>query len=338
MLNPKKGVFERIEQSLEIFKKNFIAIFAPMFIYKIFTSLIIWNIIYYYWMNYFDFNNLWNSSDINWMLADAFSDTWFVIGVNVFIILILLNLIFVIPFIIATIKSIKQAYEWEIKIDYLKNISYWFKNLSNSFRTYWYMFVYVLLIPALILIFWWLLLIFGQLQNLDNILQIWIFISGFWLILLMFFILYRWYKTTFSITSAVDNDEYSKENFKISVKVSNSNWWRIVWNFILLSILISTVWWITSLIIWIFKISSSDLSFLSLINFQNPQITPETITQIVSSFTKWLGEFSISKFIISFIELFVKLLFLIFTIIFTYIFYKRLELESWISNNNDNNI
>ena len=45
---------------------------------------------------------------------------------------------------------------------------------------------------------------------------------------------YRWVKTYFSLNSAVDSSEYTKENFNISVKITDWNWWRIVWNYILI--------------------------------------------------------------------------------------------------------
>lgn len=330
---PKEWVLDRIEQSFEVFKNNFLNIFAPMVIYNFITSIVIWNIIYYYWISFFDFNSIWNSSDINKMMADAFGSTSFVIGVNIFIILILLKLIFVVVFIIATIKWVKQSYEWTTYISYIDNIKYWFKNLSNSFKTYWYMFVYVALLPSILLIIWWILFISWKVINIDILLNIWTFIFWFSVILLLFFAIYRWFKTTFSIPSAVDHDEYNQSNFDNSVLITNNNWLRIVWNFILLSIIIWIIWSIVNWIIWIFQISNFDFSIFTSLSWW--KLTPDKIQWIVTQLTNSMGNFSISDFIISILKMLIETLFSMFSLVFVYIFYKRLEIESWLWLNID---
>ncbi len=341
MINPKEGVLDRIEQSFEVLfrnKKSFLDIFLPYFFYKFIFVVIIGNIFYFLLMNFIDFNNLTNSSDFSWVISDLFWSVQFIIIVNIFLIFLLINLMLVIPFILATIKTIKEVYNEEDSINYLDNVFYWFRSLWDSFRTYWYMFVYVALFPMLVLIFWWILYIIWQLKNLENILQIWIYISLFWLLLFIMFSLYRWLKTIFSITSAVNDNEYTKENFEKSIRITDNNWWRIVWNFLLLSIIISLVFWIINSIIWVFKFSVSDVDYMWIASWLYWGLDQNKITTIIESFTSNIWVFSIKDILFEILDLFLEVIKTIFGFVFTYIFYKRLslELDNKVNINNTN--
>jgi len=340
MINPKEWVFDRIEQSFDLFKNNFKNIFLSYFLYKLFV-FIFWVIIYYWIFNFINFDNFWINNSLNFF-SEIFSNTYFLIWVNIFIILVLLNLILIIPFILATIKTIKDSFLEKENIDFVENIKYWFKNLYNSFKTYWYIFAYIALIPAFFIIIWWILLIIWDTQNLDNFSQIWLYILWFWFILLIIFWFYKWLKTSFSIYSAVDENKYTKENFEKSLKITENNWWRILWNFLLLSIFISIISWIINSILWIINIWSSNIfSNLDYHSLQNWKFSPEQINNIMDS----LWSFSIIEFIINIIKLVFDNIFIIFSFVFTYIFYKRLELEKFwkikeenIEIENNNNI
>jgi len=336
----KQWVFDRIEQSVELFKNNFKNIFLSYFLYK-FLVFLVWSFIYYLALNIIDFDSIlgdkWEWLNSIWEL---FWNTVFLIWVNVFIILVVINLILIVPFILAVIKTVKDSYEEKENIDFVENIKYGFKELYNSFKTYWYIFAYIALIPAFFIILWWLFLIFGQVQNLDSILQTWLWIFWFWFILLIIFSVYRWIKSTFSIFSAVDKNEYTKENFKKSVEVTDNNWWRIVWNFFLIWILISIIWWIINSIIWVVQISTSGifdlLNMKDLSSIQNWGFSPERIWELVKQYTWEIWSFSILWFIIDIIKLIIENIFAIFTFIFTYLFYKRLEFEKyWIKKENN---
>ena len=339
MINPKEWIFDRIEQSFNVVKNNFKNIFLSYFLYSFFIFLI-WIIFYYssiYFVNLLniketDIQNIWN----------IFNNTYFLIWINLFIIFIIIKLTLVIPFILATIKTIKDSFLEKENIDFVENIKYWFKNLYNSFKTYWYIFAYIALIPAFFIIIWWILLIIWDTQNLDNFSQIWLYILWFWFILLIIFWFYKWLKTSFSIYSAVDENKYTKENFEKSLKITENNWWRILWNFLLLSIFISIISWIINSILWIINIWSSNIfSNLDYHSLQNWKFSPEQINNIMDS----LWSFSIIEFIINIIKLVFDNIFIIFSFVFTYIFYKRLELEKFwkikeenIEIENNNNI
>ena len=327
---PKEWVLDRVEQSFELLfksRQNYLNLFLPYFAYKFIFVIIIWNIFYYWLMNFFDFSSLSNSSNFSWIISDLFWNTEFIIAVNVFLIFLLLNLILIIPFILTTYKTIGQIIQKKEEINYIDNITYWFKNLSNSFKTYWYMFVYVALIPSLIIIVWGLFLLFWLIQNLDIILQVWMFIWGWGIILLIIFAIYRWYKTLFSIISAVDHDKYSQGNFNNSVLITKNNWWRIVWNFILIWLIISLVGWIINSVIWIFKFSVSDFDYMWLISTLNWNLDQEKISSIVWSLTNWIWVFSIKDLLFDVLDLILEVIKIVFMFIFTYLFYKRLELE-----------
>jgi hypothetical protein len=44
------------------------------------------------------------------------------------------------------------------------------------------------------------------------------------------FMIYRGLKVKFVIIAAVHKNNYSKENFEYSLKISEKKWWRIFWN------------------------------------------------------------------------------------------------------------
>jgi len=324
---------------VNLFTKNFKDIFFGYFFYKLFVAVILWNILYYWVLNFINLE--WLMNNWNWLdsASSIFWSTAFIIWVNIFLIFMLLNLIFIVPFILWTIKSIKEAYLEKENIDFIDNIKYGFKSLYESFKTYWYMFAYVALIPLIILIVWGVLVIIGQYQNIDLFLQIWWYVSWFGIMLLIIFSIYRWIKTSFSITRAVDYNDYSKESFKESVLITDNKWLRIVGNFILIWILISIIWWIINWLIWIFKFSVSDFDYSSFLALRNWNLSQENIQNIISEFTKWAWEFSLKSLIFEIIDLLIKTIFTIFTFIFTYVFYKRLELEkSWNNKVVENNI
>jgi len=338
-MKAQEGVFDRIGQSVSLFTwnfKQFLNIFGLYFLYKVFYILILWNILYFLFMKFFDFNKIFSSWNVNNFLPLLFWDTSFIIWFNVYLVFVLLNLILVIPFILATIKTIKDYFNEKEKVDVIDNLKYWFKNLWNSFKTYWYMFAYVVLIPLSILIIWWLFIIFWKYGNISIFYQIWLIISAIGIFLLIIFSIYRWLKTSFSIVCAVDENEYTLRSFKKSIDITKNNWWRILGNFLLVSILLSIIFWIINSIISIFKFSVSDFdywTFLNLLN-NNWEFSVNQFETMVNLYAWKLWNFWIKTFLFNFLDLFLNTLKVIFVLVFTYIFYKRLEFEKfWKSDN-----
>jgi len=109
----KETVFDRIEQTFELFKNNFIELFLPIFLYTFWTITIFTNTFSYFWLKYIqEFINNFSESKI----AENFDwinySSEIIIWASIFIILTILFVTIYIPFWLATVKWIKQAYNW----------------------------------------------------------------------------------------------------------------------------------------------------------------------------------------------------------------------------------
>ena len=327
MNNPKENVLDRIGQSFMLFFNNFLKLIFSLFIYQILTTIIIFNIIsYIFFTSFFNISNL-NNYNIN-NIFDIFMNPNVIMYISFMFLLWSIYLILIIPFLLATIKSIKQAYNWE-NITSQDNVLYWFKNLWNSFKTYWYIFAYIALIPSIIIIIWWFLLIYSLINHIET--SSWLIIIFVWVILLMIFGITRWIKTIFSLYSAVDKNEFTKENFNFSVSTTNNNWWRIVWNFILIWIIISLISSSFSQIIWIIWLIGSKTNFSDILKINDINALDSNISVINTYINTYLSSlWKIDKFtiIIDTLNQIINIIWTVFSYIFLYIFFKRLELET----------
>ena len=319
----KETVFDRIEQSFELFKNNFVKLMLPLFAYSFVTITIFMSVASYFWIEYIkrfseNFDESKISENLNWLNYSSEIVIW----ISVFIILTIVYLTLYIPFWLATIKSIKQWYNWE-EITVKENIIYWLKNIFNSFKTYWYVFAYVALIPALIWIAWGFLSIYGMQFWNENYTQTWIIISSIALIFFIFFSIYRGTKSSFYMSSAIDKNEFTKENFNFSVKVTKNKFWRIIWNFLLIVLIIGWITWIINNIISWFG-SSFDFNIEYLADLKENW----NIQNIINIVNETLNSYSpITNFILNSIETFIDTISTVFILIFTYILFKRLEIE-----------
>ena len=328
-ITAKEEIFDRIEQSFELFKDNFVKLILPIFLYTFLTATVFISIWTFFLVKY------WQTFSQNFIDKDSIDTLSFlqyspeiIIWISVWIILILLYVIFYIPFVLATIKWIKNAYNWE-DIDVKKNIFYWFKSILKSFQTYWYIFAYVALIPAIIWIIWWILAIYGMSYNNDNYTTIWAITAGIALILFIFFSIYRWMKSNFALYSAIDKEQYTKDNFKNSVGITDKKWWRIFGNILLTWIIVSLVTWVIQswiksfdswFSIWAWADTISELK-------ENPEAIFKLADEILATYSP------ITNFILNTLQGFINSVMTVFIMIFIYILYKRLEIESSISEN-----
>ena len=322
-MQAQEKVLDRIEQSFGLFKDNFIAFFVPMFLYS-FIATIFTVIGTYVAMS--TFQDILQSESLSGLeFYDILYNPQSMIIIAISMALILTYLILYIPFLLGLIKSISQSYHWEAP-DYKKNLKYWFSNLWNSFKTYWYIFAYVALIPALLFIVWWVILLYWMQYNGDFI-KIWWFITGISVILFLFFALYRWTKAAFWLQSAVDSDNYSLENFKQSVQNTKEKFWRIIGNFIL----VWFIWWLVVwMIMWVVDNLGSSFGISANTSFEQFQSSWEDsnidFQAILSDAIS--GYSPIFNIITNTLQWAIKTTFSIFLIVFTYIFFKRLELEN----------
>lgn len=315
-MNTQEKVLDRIEQSFEIFRKAFVYLVIPFFGYYLF-SFVFFGLVIIYLL-------------FSWILSSIFDtmqySNFFLFFANPKVVLLatigmlfgLIYLLLYMPFLIYAIKTIWDFYKWAEKIDFKENFMFSINRFIPIMKTYWYIFAYVALIPSFIFIVW------GGLFNLSYFLKwdpifktIWWALMGIALFLFIIFAIYRWLKTTFSVYSAVDSDDYSRENFDFSVKITSKKWWRIFWNVIVIWMIVWLLSWIASNFFAIFFSNSSNLSNLS--NSLNSK-------DLLSDF---LSTFSFFNYLVSgFFDVIINTIGKVFIFIFIYVFYKRLSFET----------
>ena len=323
MLIPKKSVFDRFEQTFDLFKNNFVKLFFPIFLFNFFTVILFWTLVKIKFFN-----------KISWSISsfDSFftflNSSEVVMIIVLFMIWLILYLILYIPFFVWLVKSIGQWFDWE-EITPKKNIYFWFKNLGWIFKTYRFIFAYVALIPSLLFISWWSLIIFQSYFKLDEIFKnIWFILIVFSVIFFISFMIYRKLKTTFSLYNAIDKNGFTKNNFDFSIDITNNNWWRILGNLIIVWIII---WTISSIISMFVKISWTSLNLMNSLDIQDFQnITFENASKKIKYIIDiYIKEYSIILSIVSdVINHIITLIWFIFITIFNFIFFRRLEIES----------
>jgi hypothetical protein len=226
-------------------------------------------------------------------LLNLFNDPKFITMILLWTILYIVYLILFLPVLIWLIKTIYNIINQE-EINLSDNLKYWFKRIWKSFKTYWYVFSYVALIPSIIFIIWWII-------NIAWYFYWWLLASIWWIILFlsMFYfvysVIYKWLKAKFALYSAIDKNEFTKENFENSIKITKNNWWRIFCNLLVVWLLIIIF---SLLITFIFSLLPNFSSFL------------------LNSIFYW------------FLNNVVTTTYAVFAIIFTYLLFKRLELEN----------
>ncbi len=308
----KAWVLDRFEQTFFLFKDNFIFLILPIFLYNIFWFIFSsWLFLNFIYRNTHNINLLFDLKDFSEIYSFFYNiDT--LIFIFLLLILFILYLLFYIPFILWTIRIIKQA-ENSQNIDILQNIKYWFSRLLKSFNTYWYIFWYIAWIPSLLFIIWWILFnLWFFFQISEQVKYIWLIFMWIWTFLFLIFMVYRWIKTSFSIISATREDSFDKKNFLMSISITKNNWWRILWNLLLVWIIISFV-------------SQAFSSFLNLILWYSFPL--ENIDKI-DSIESIMSHFSVfNYFIFGILEVFLNTIGFIFITVFSYLFYLRISRE-----------
>ena len=269
-------------------------------------------------------------------LFEFLNNSSVVIWITVWITLYIIYLMFYVVLLLWFLKSIRQVVKLE-KITIIDNLKYWVLNFSNSMKTYWYIFAYIALIPSILFIVGWILFNIPYfISGLDFIESIWGAIIVLSLIIFIIFAIYRWLKSTFSLYSAVNENSFTKENFTFSIKITDFNWMRIFWNFLLVWIIISIISSIISWIIWSLLFfgngwwSIIDLFMDWIYNRWN--IWTPNMWDIKNIINDYVNNFSIFWELISnFIKNILTTLSSVFLLTFTYIFFLRLKQESNLS-------
>lgn len=307
----KKYVLGRIEQSFMFYKDNFFNLSMLIGIFY----LIIFNVFWYIWSI---ITLLFNEKEI-------FSPLNIFLAIILFLMLII-YLVLEIWVIISLYKTIIDI-DWKKEIDLKANFRYWISNITNLIKIYYYIFIYVFLLPSLLLIFGWFYFLYLQYNHLINL--VWIdyeniikIIFSFVLFIWIFtiYIVYKSNKAIFSIPWAISKNDFNKESFNKTINLTNWNWWRIFWNFLLVWIIISILSWIINSIFQINNFFEFQKLFthMDLHNLNSDKILNEIKN----------GNIFEESFFVWFLKRIIMIITITYTSIFTYIFYKRLEEES----------
>lgn len=297
-MQTQEKVLSRIEQSFKLLLKNK-EILIGYWIISI-VLYIIWMLIFKYSINSLTFSTNFIFEQNNILIF---------IGILLYI---LLSIIIQIAIFIWSVHYIKEISN-ERPIQLIDSFKYWLDNILRSFITYYHVFIYVYLLPLWLLIIWLMLILLQQTWIINSWTIGWI-LSLLSVMVLMYYIIYRWTKSMFAIYWAVDKDIYNKDNFVNTVNITKNNWLRIFWNCLLLWLIL---WLSSSLINQIFSYMTPTFDFESFRN--NKNLSPELIKAMFDSiFTISIG-WIMSSVIGSIIY--------IFSNTFYYLFYKRLEYE-----------
>lgn len=298
----KENVLDRIEQSFGVLTSNFLKLVLPVVIFYVGV---------YYVFYVIGVLLLW------------FLDTTTLItpmNYNIWIWILLLGITYLIAeiaIVLSLYKTIKDIDEWN-NFSLLENYTYGMKKIFASFVTYFYIFMYVYFLPAILFIAGGLYVLYLQFNGglwfengqMYSMIWIWLLVFSFF----VFYVIYRSNKTVFALVSAVSKNEYSKDNFNASVALTKWKWWRIFGNFFLVGLLIGIISMILSSIVW----SSNNFWFWPWADFSFWDFIEKLQSET----------FSIQAILTGLLWRFIVSITIVFIFIFTYIFYKRLQVES----------
>lgn len=310
-MQAKEKVFERIGQTFELYKNNFVPLTVLIFVVTF--AFQVWFLNIMFWIMGSSFSTPSSES------IGSFYSVWVIIGIIFFIIWFLVYLMILIPATIATIKGVQQAYTWEV-VDPKQNLRYAISNFLNTLRTYWYIFAYVALIPALIFIVAWLLFIIGTAWGIGVLSALWWVVMWIAVIVFIVFAIYRWIRSTFSLYNAVDKDEYTKINFQESLWYTENLWWRIVWNMIVIWIIGAIIWMIVGFVAGLVWIGATEVS-------STQMLSGEVSSDAIGAMMNNIWTVSIFTILESILTSILQSFTTVLGIIFGYIFLKRLAFE-----------
>jgi len=316
MFEAKEKFLDRVEQSFAIFKNNIVLLAVPFIIFNFLTLVVLPVVIMILTLNTLSFDRI-----VWWDYSQLSNSIMLLVTGGIFF--ATLYLILLIPVQIWTIKSIKQAIDNKTPSP-KENILYGFSHLWEIFRTYWYIFAYVMLIPALIFILggfsiiWWLA---GWWDFSGGFMIVWYICIVFSVLLWGFFAIYRWNRSTFAIISALDSSSFTKENFKNAVTLTQGKWWRVFWN-------LFGVWLIGWLLIGL--VTGVVNAFMGLWSNSWDILSTAAQNEDWALILESLTQFNIFSFIANTFWNILGTLLWVFITTFTYIFFLRLEMESWI--------
>jgi len=313
MLEAKEWVLDRIEQSFMIFIKNPIALVLPLAIFQI----IFIGIIPTFWMNIIFQSNFLNSLSMTSQLYSI---------ISLWVIYIFLYLMLIIPLTLGTMKWVVDVINWK-EIQSGEIIRSGFLKISDAFKVYWYMFTYAYLIPAICFIASGIILIYGLYFGSEIASSLWWILVVISTLFAIVWCIYRWLKSSFALSSAIQEKDFSQHQFNKSISYTHKNWWRILWNFMLIWVIATLLSWLISWVTWSLSlISESDIDIVWIL-----QNRDESLQDIVSS----MWNVDLMSLINTIISQIIWSIITVFVMIFSVIFYLRLKMEFWDTHQKD---
>jgi hypothetical protein len=316
MFQVKAGFLDRVEQSFLIFRDNALALSIPPLVFQcIFLAVIplVFGIL---------FNQAFSLDKIipqgENIMFNTSTSIALVFWVSIVGILVLAYLILMIVIQLGTLQSIKQAISGTKPTPKENILQYGLQNLWASFKTYWYIFAYVALIPALIFIFGGVLFILSQTYfSQDIVRDIAIAIMIISALVFIVFAVYRGIRSTFSLVHAVDKQSFTKENFQNSLTITKWKWWNITWNIVLVSFIGGLATSLLGNLAGSIGFLWQDFSLLA----ELPQDGSKDYLTALKQFT----EFNVFRFIGSTLKIILSTLLSVYLSVFIYVMMRSLQ-------------
>lgn len=318
MFQPKEKFLDRIEQSFIIFREKFFPLVLPVLLFNIVLVVCVPYIFWIFFLSIVPLESFF-SGDTSGILSNLSFLLSLIFTAGVF--LVFLYVIIFIPIQIWILRTIRQWISGE-STDISENIKYGFWKISDAFRTYWYIFSYTLLFPAMVFIVWGIFLNIGLYYNTSSteiFTIIWGSLMAISVCIGIYFLIYRGTKSMFGLVGAVDSQLFTKENFQRSLSLSDGKWWRVFWN-----ILGVTFLW--GLLVWLIGGIWESLTFFGndWTNVLQEQSDQQELMQVLDSFSR----FDIFFFLNSVLQTSLNTILGVFITVFSYVLFRRLQIES----------
>ncbi|MDA9128848.1 hypothetical protein N9J72_00015 [Candidatus Gracilibacteria bacterium] len=305
MFQPQPGVIDRIEQSFKVFLRDPMGFFLPFFILNFLTFLF--------------FPVLFQSLIFKGGLGGNINMTFSIyILVMVFITLGLVYMTCLIPLTVAIFRKCSHILDGKTT-SFNQYLQYAIKNMNPALKVYWYVFAYAYLTPAILFIVAGIIVVGGLFTEIGLLVNIG---YGAMVGVILYALaqgMYRGVKSVFAIAGAVASNNYTQEQFFISIRSTDNNWWRIVGNFVLIGIISSLCVGIISGLISSFTFLGTDLN----------DLVPASGggSDWLENYLQNFGSTDLKSFVTDSISLIFSTIVSVVVIIFTMILSMRLELE-----------
>ena len=318
------GVWERLKQTFQLYKNNFVELTLLILFYNMIALVVSMGV----WNQIVHFATKWQSTDFDIVSLFLSNTSMLATIIAIAIIGFLSYMIFFIPVFVGTLKSIRDAIAGkEVRVS--ENLKYGFSQFFNVLKVYWYVFEYVFLTPALLLIAWLVVILIATITGIESLFTVGGLLLVAALIVWIIYGVYRWLRSTFRLYGAIENEDFSKELFRRWLDETKGKLWRILGNFILIGIIVWLWSGILGSVISAVTGVDQDIYSENWLAYEEGEITESEILE--------MSQIDTLMFVHGIIMSIIESIWLVFVTIFTYVFYLRIRDEygnheqSWIN-------